>query len=210
MTAQNQPDVVGAFTKMRQGLLYILIGWVLLGISLVVVAAGVFAAAGPHMGAPLGRVFVPVIGALISALALILIGGVLALVGFYLKFIPGTSDLARVNSEFSTSTKLIKLGYVWGLVVVLVGAAFLPFLTFFGFAVIILGGIIIILGNVGMVVLCLKLNNVEGDSLYLISGILLIAGILLPILVVVGLILLYIALGDSVRKHSAVQKPTPV
>ncbi|MEM4518630.1 MAG: hypothetical protein QXH46_04735, partial [Sulfolobales archaeon] len=118
----------------------------------------------------------------------------------------GTTELVRVSSEFSTPSRMVRLGYVWGLISVLVGAAFLPFLPAVSFIILALGIVLLVVGHIGMVVLCLKLNNFERDSLYLISGILFIVGIFIPILIVVGLILMYLALGDSIRRHALTQR----
>ncbi|MEM4752916.1 MAG: DUF973 family protein [Sulfolobales archaeon] len=208
MASSGGSDVsITAFTKMRRGLLYILIGWALLGLSFVVfvsafIAMGVFQM--PHTY--FGRPFLPVFGALLSALVVIVIGCILSLIGFYLEFIPGTTELVRVSSEFSTPSRMVRLGYVWGLISVLVGAAFLPFLPAVGFIILALGIVLLVVGHIGMVVLCLKLNNFERDSLYLISGILFIVGIFIPILIVVGLILMYLALSDSIRRHALTQR----
>ncbi|MEM1982734.1 MAG: hypothetical protein QXD94_05095 [Sulfolobales archaeon] len=208
MSATEPRDIsVIAFNKMRQGLLFILIGWLLLGLSLMLVFMGIFMTVGAWTSPPSRWVFAPLIGGFILGLIALIVGGVLSLFGFYLRFIPGVSDLSFVSHEYSTASKLIKVGYVGGLTIVLVGAVLLPFIPPMGFGLFALGLILLVLGHIGMVVLCLKLNNVEGDSLYLISGILFIVSIFVPILIVVSVILLYIALGDSIRKRTLAQKP---
>lgn len=205
-TTEPRDISVIAFNKMRQGLLFILIGWLLFGLSLMLVFMGIFMAAGAWTGPPSRWVFAPLIGGFILALIVLIVGGILSLYGFYLRFIPGVSDLSLVHPEYSTASKLIKVGYVGGLTIVLVGVILLPFIPPMGFGLFALGLILLVLGHVGMVVLCLKLNNVERDSLYLISGILFIVSIFVPILIVVSIILLYIALGDSIRKRTLAQK----
>jgi len=51
--------------------------------------------------------------------------------------------------------------------------------------------------------LCFKLNDFEKNSLYLAAGILFLIGIIFPILDFVAWILLYIALGESLRKANS-------
>lgn len=205
-TTESRDISIKAFTKMRQGLLLIFIGWLLFGLSLLFVFMGVFMVTDAWGDQQPRWVFPSIIGGLVLGVFALVIGFILSLMGFYLRFIPGVSDLSLVNPEYSTPSKLIKVGYVGGLITILVGAVSTPFLPFMGLGLFALGFILLILGHIGMVVLCLKLNNVERDSLYLISGILFIVSIFVPVLVVVGLILLYFALGDSIRRHALAQK----
>lgn len=70
--------------------------------------------------------------------------------------------------------------------------------------------VLYILGYIGMLIMCLKLNDLEKNSLYLVAGILFIISIFLPILDFIGWILLYVALGDSINKRMrAGPAPTP-
>ncbi len=204
------PLSVRALNKMREGLLYVLVGWLLLGLSLMIMFISVFIAFGmwfdmqvePHH---IDRHFTwlpTLLWVFIPALACAVAGGTLTLVGLYKNFIPGTAELAVNNPNFSTPSTLIKLGYLWGIILILAGSALIP--TTYGVSLTIsaLGIILLILGHIGMTALCLKLNDIEKNTLYLISGILFIVSILAPIIAVISLILLYIALGDSVRKYS--------
>ncbi|MCX8186553.1 MAG: hypothetical protein N3G48_05545 [Sulfolobales archaeon] len=208
MSVTERSDLgVVALSKMRQGLLLILIGWLLFGLSLMIVFAGVFTAIGAWAVSPPRILIHYLVSWFVVGLITLIAGGLLSLIGFYFRFIPGVGELSSTNPEYSTPSKLLKVGYVGGLASVLAGAVLIPLISWMGFGLLILGLMLMILGHIGMVVLCLRLNNVEGDSTYLISGILFIVGIFIPILIVVSVILLYVALGDSVRKRVAAQKP---
>ncbi|MEM1745956.1 MAG: hypothetical protein QXZ45_03895 [Candidatus Nezhaarchaeales archaeon] len=66
----------------------------------------------------------------------------------------------------------------------------------------IVGYILLILGYVGVIILCFKLNEVEQNTLYLVAGIMFIIAIFISIVGFVAWILLYVALGDSIRKRA--------
>lgn len=67
----------------------------------------------------------------------------------------------------------------------------------------IVAAILILLGIVGLMILNFKLNEFEKNNLFLIVGALFTVGILIPIANVIGWVLMYIALGDSIKKRSA-------
>jgi len=129
---------------------------------------------------------------------------VIALVGFYVEFIPGVTGLARVRSEFSTPAQLIRLGYIVGLLLVLIGIPLI--LVIMGVFVILIGAVFILIGFIGVIILCFKLNDVYSNTLYLVAGILFIIGLFIPILAVIAWILLYAGLGSTVKK---LQSTTP-
>lgn len=97
-------EVVDAYNSMRRGVLYIMIGWLLLGIGLMVVLLGIFAFA--HRGVGFWLV--------LSMIALVIAGAIIGLIGLYAYFIPGTTKLASIDPGYSTAATLIKIGYVWG------------------------------------------------------------------------------------------------
>ncbi|MCC6033096.1 MAG: hypothetical protein LM561_03345, partial [Desulfurococcaceae archaeon] len=113
-------DVVRAFRKMRRGVLYVLIAWVFLGAGLTIMVGGLFVTV--MRAAVGGGALIAALSGLILGLALVVVGAIIALVGFYADFIPGAGDLARVNPDFSTASSLIRIGYIWGLILCLVGA----------------------------------------------------------------------------------------
>ncbi|MEM2214485.1 MAG: hypothetical protein QXI72_05740 [Candidatus Nezhaarchaeales archaeon] len=186
-------NVVEAYNSMKRGILYIIIGWLLIGVGLMTLL-GIFAIT------PIGvRSFGLVMA--ITVIALIVIGAIIGLVGLYAHFIPGTTKLASIDPRYSTAATLTKIGYVWGLVLLIIGVP-LIFAFFIGLPVMIVGYILLILGYVGVIILCFKLNEVEQNTLYLVAGIMFIIAIFISVVGFVAWILLYVALGDSIRKHA--------
>jgi hypothetical protein len=55
------------------------------------------------------------LGLVIALIVLLIVGGVIALIGLWGKFIPGVEKLAVINPEFGASRTLIKIGLFWGL-----------------------------------------------------------------------------------------------
>lgn len=188
---------------MREGLLYGIIGSVLAGASLMFLLFGMLAStasSGDGGGAS-------ALGVLLASVVGVLIGGVLWLWGFYGKFIPGVEELRKARPEYSTAATLIRIGFIWGLVLVIIGVILT--LILIGILLVLIGYILLILGYVGMIILCFNLNSSEGNSLYLVAGILLIIGIFIPILSFIAYILMYVAMGDTVRKYSTMQPALP-
>lgn len=204
VASQSEPVVVGALGKMRDGILLVFIGWILLGVGLL--SVGVLALAAwsarpqiPHWDvAPRTLAQRVAVGWAIASVVLVVVGAVLALVGFYAKFVPGVGDLARARPEFGTASGLIRAGYLGGLVLLVVGAVLTIFIV--GILLLFVGVILLLLGHVGAILLCFKLNDAYPNTLYLVAGILLIVSIFVPVLGAVSWILLYFALGDTIVK----------
>lgn len=200
---QPSVNITSALQRMRDGILFLFIAWIFLGVGIL---AMVFTAlASLATWSPINGGWVGILAGLGIGLAILVIGVILALIGLYGKFIPGLSELARANPEFSTASSLIKIGYVWGLVLLLVGAILT--LLVIGIFIAFIGLILLVIGYVGMIILCFKLNDAYQNTLYLVAGILFILSIFIPILGVVAWILIYVALGDTIRKTQT--PPTP-
>jgi len=197
-------NVIDSFQRMRKGALMILIAWIFLGVGIMIMIGGMFAAV--MRGFIGGGAFVDALSGLIFGIALIVVGAIIALVGFYADFIPGTSSLAQVSPEFSTASSLIKIGYVWGLILCLVGAVLT--LLIVGIFILIIGLVFLLIGFIGIIILCFKLNDEYRNVLYLIAGIFFILSIFLGFLGIVAWILLYVALGETIRKLQTTAGPT--
>ena len=198
---------VEAYRSMREGALYLFIAWIMVGIGLASIILslllGGFAfaiSAGPRAG------LVGLIGGLIAVIAVIIIGAIVALIGLWGKFLPGVKKLASLNPEFSTASTLVNLGLFWSIILILVGVVLL--IALIGIVFVFAGYILLILGYVGMLILCLKLNDLEKNALYLVAGILFVLSIFISILGFVAWILLYVALGESISRRMRAP-PTP-
>lgn len=202
--------LVDAYRGMRKGVLYMFIAWIVFAASIIIFIMSLFAVVftAPRTifaGRELGPV-IAVITALLPFIVAIVAAAIIGLVGLWGKFIPGVKKLANVNPEFSTSATLIRIGLFWGLILLLIGGVLTVFLI--GVLIIIVALVLILIGDIGLIILSFKLNDFEKNTLYLVAGILFIIGIFIPIASIVGWILMYIALGDSIRKRS-IATPTP-
>lgn len=137
-----------------------------------------------------------------------IIGAVIALLGLYSMFLPGVKKLAELNPVFKTSKDMIRFGYYYGMILLLIGAITLLVLGEASIAFLILATILLFIGYIGLIVLSFKLEKVEGESLYMVAGVLFIVGIFVDILALLGWMILYVAVGSSIRKHSVVQPQT--
>lgn len=192
-------DVIEAYGSMRRGILYFIIGWLLIGVGLMAILLGIFAIA------PRGAM---AFGFAMVMMVLVIAGAIIGLVGLYAHFIPGTTKLASVDLRYSTAATLIKIGYVWGLVLLIIGVPLL-LVFFIGLPIIIVGCILLLLGYIGVMIVCFKLNETEQNTLYLVAGILFIVAIFVSIVGFVAWILLYVALDDSIKRRSIRLPSTP-
>ncbi|WP_440059469.1 DUF973 family protein [Thermogladius sp. 4427co] len=188
-------QVLEAYRDMREGSLYLIIAWLLIGIGLIAFAASLigFLAGGFAIGRHTG------LASLVGLAVLVIVGGLIALIGLWGKFVPGVKKLASANPEYGTAASLVNIGLFWGIVLLLVGALLLVVLV--GAFIILIGAILLILGYIGLLILGLKLYETEKNVLYLVAGILFILAIFASILGFIGWILLYVALGDSISKR---------
>ena len=223
---------ISALRTLRDGFLYLLIA-VIVGVVaalaglLSIIAAIVFKAAAPH------GPFAGVVGAVTFLLVLSLVAVGMALYAIFGKIRPGMRQLSELDSGFRicyTGTTLMLVGLailVLGLIVlaaVFAAAGFSPEAhrgnvvsgLILALGVLLIGGIIAWIGNIlTFVVSAFTLHSRYQNSLYMAAGILFILDIALflvgfsGILSLVGYILMYIALGDTINKLStATTTPT--
>jgi uncharacterized membrane protein len=188
-----------AYRLMREGALLLIISSLLVGVGIVLLYFSIIPAAFAGFEAVLGLV--------IALIVLLIIGGVITLIGLWGKFIPGVEKLAAINPEFGTSRTLIKIGLFWGTILLIVGAATL--IVLIGVFIIIIAAILLLVGYIGLIILGFKLNELEKNTLYLVAAILFIIGIFIGIASFVGWILLYVALGDSIRRATGAPPTAP-
>jgi hypothetical protein len=223
---------ISALKTLRSGFLFLLVA-VIVGIVAVlaglifIIAAFGFMAAAPHGPSA----FAGVIGAVATLLILLLVAVGIALYAIFGKIRPGMRQLSEIDDGFRisyTGTTLILVGLVimvLGLIVVVavfaaagsspetMRGAVIGGLTLFG--VLVIGAIIALIGNIlTFVVGAFKLQSRYQNSLYMAAGILFVIDIALllvgssGILTLVGYVLMYIALGDTINKLSTAA-PTP-
>jgi len=194
-------DYAEAYREMREGVLYQFIAWILLGIGITYVFTLTIGSSFVGFHHMVTENFGLGMLALVPLAIFLLIGAIISLIGLWGKFIPGVKKLANVNPEFSTSSTFVNLGLFWGTLLMLIGALTVTIVV--GVFIMMISFILIILGYIGILLLCFKLSDFEKNSLYLAAGILFLIGIIFPILDFVAWILLYIALGESLRKANS-------
>jgi hypothetical protein len=223
---------ISALETLRDGFLFLLVAVI---VGIVAVLAGlifIIAAFGFMPAAPHGpSAFAGVIGAVATLLILLLVAVGIALYAIFGKIRPGMRQLSEIDDGFRisyTGTTLILVGLVimvLGLIVVVavfaaagsspetMRGAVIGGLTLFG--VLVIGAIIALIGNIlTFVVGAFKLQSRYQNSLYMAAGILFVIDIALllvgfsGILTLVGYVLMYIALGDTINKLSTAA-PTP-
>jgi hypothetical protein len=221
---------ISALRTLRSGFLFLLVAVI---VGIVAVLAGLFsiiAAFGFMAAAPHGpSAFAGVIGAVATLLILLLVAVGIVLYAIFGKIRPGMRQLSEVDNGFRicyTGTTLILVGLVimvLGLIVVVavfaaagsspetMRGAVIGGLTLFG--VLVIGAIIALIGNIlTFVVGAFLLYSKHQNSLYMAAGILFVIDIALfgfsGILTLVGYVLMYIALGDTINKLSTAA-PTP-
>jgi len=84
--------------------------------------------------------------------------------------------MGRVDRRYSTASKLIDKGYLWGPILIVIGLPLV--LVVVGVFVLLAGAILLILGKVGVIILEFNLYSAEENALYLVAGILSIVGFL--------------------------------
>ena len=188
---------IEAYKKMRRGILYMLVAPLLLLIIVYILLVAFSIAV-----------------VLVILIIALLVPTVLFLLGLWGNFVPGVRRLGELNVEFRTASTLVHLGFFWGVLLVIIGALTAPILI--GFPILIIGAVLVLIGYIGLIILGFKLHDYEEDRLYLATAITFIIGIVLPVLQIIGLILLYVALGHSIKRHEALAQtppsapPTPV
>jgi len=216
---------ISALRTLRSGFLYLLVAVIMGIVAALAGLISIIAAIGSMAAAPHGpSAFAGVIGTVILLLVLSLVAVGIVLYAIFGKIRPGMRQLSEVDNGFRicyTGTTLILVGLailVLGLVVfaitILTSLYFTsPTVASGGFmlalGVIIISGIIAFIGNIlTFVVGAFLLYSKYQDSLYMAAGILFILDIALllvgfsGILSLVGYILMYKALGDTINKLS--------
>jgi len=216
---------ISALRTLRSGFLYLLVAVI---VGIVAALAGllsIIAAIGFMPAAPHGpSAFAGVVSAVVLLLVLSLVAVGMALYAIFGKIRPGMRQLSEVDSGFRicyTGTTLMLVGLVilvLGLIVlaaVFAAAGFSPealrgtvvsgLIPALG--VLLIGGIIAFIGDIlTFVVGAFKLHGKYQNSLYMAAGILFVVDIALllvgfsGILTLVGYILMYIALGDTINR----------
>jgi len=142
--------------------------------------------------------------------------------GIYLKFIPGSSKLKKWKDEFSAPSTLMKIGYIGGLILIVIGIAVMVILAitllpaigrgafstpmnllrflsplFGGLAITMIGGLLWLIGVIGMIILFFKLSSIFSETLLLVVAIVLIMAIISGLLATIPFIGIFISIATT-------------
>ncbi|MEO3993332.1 MAG: hypothetical protein QN229_03360 [Desulfurococcaceae archaeon TW002] len=200
-TTQPKVNIINALQKMQHTAILFVVAYVISQIRIQIRAP-------PFPYPDWFEQILPLVGV---GVVLTVFVAIILLIGLYAMFIPGLSDLAQVNTEFSGSLLLIKIGYLFGLVLFIIGSIMMGIilaqLTSIDVVVLIIAGyvclaslILIFVGDIGVCILCYKLNSLYGGVLYVIAILLIILGTPFTILKIPAWLLVFAALQDTIKK----------
>jgi len=200
--APAQSPLIEAFQKIRMAALLLIIGSLIMSVGVAGSLLPMFMAFGARGFEGVAR---GIIAGALTATIVTLIGAVISLIAIYAYLRPGALELSKADQRYSTASKLINIGYLWGLILIIIGLALA--LIIIGIPLLVIGIILLIIGKIGVILLSFNLNEAEKNVLYLVAGILFIIGLFVNILSFIAWILMYVALGESIRRHES-QPPT--
>ncbi len=177
---------VEAMGKLKEAALLMIIGNILASIGTVSILPALVT--GYH-GLGIG---------LISGAAAI-VGLIIILIALYMHVVPSFELLRDYKpSEYSTAATLVRIGYVWGAILLIIGIVTLIILI--GAVLLLIGIILLLLGKIGIIIGMFQINSETGESMFLVAGILFIIGLFVPFLSFIGWILIYIAADSAIAK----------
>ena len=196
----NRGRLVAGLRMLRDAALLMIIASLIMGLGMTISMFGMWTV-GPMMhGLSPGVPFFVGMGMIVLAL----IGIVGAIIGLYAVFgrlLPATTEFASYSSEYATIATLVKIGYVGGLVLLILG--FITLMFFVGIFLMFAAILLLLIGSVGLALLSLKLHGELDSSAFLIAGILFLIGILVPIVRFIAWIIVYVEAGTLAGKLSA-------
>ncbi len=139
-------------------------------------------------------------------LVLVLAGAVLALVGFYCMFVPGVTELKESDPDYATPALLVEYGYMFGLILLIFGV--LSAWSVIGLLMLVLSLALLVIGMIGMIILCFRLYYNEESNLYMIAGIIFVIGIFINVAALISCILMYLALGKTIGRYGTSKQLT--
>ncbi len=203
----------------------VVIGMALAAASVYAIMSAVIPQVSPHITSPmgpgaeevvreqvravLGSLRLP-IAAILAVMLVMTAGLVIALIGIFGKLVPAAEDFVRYDPGFSTASTLIKVGLVVGVVLAIVGA-----LTAFigiGVLLLIVAWVLILIGVIGIAVLCFKINDKLKSTIMVVAGVLFIISIVLsfiPFLSVLAVIAWILVYAETRSLMKIVEKSLP-
>jgi len=132
--------------------------------------------------------------------ALVIVGFILVLVALYMHVVPSFEMLRDYKpEEYGTAATLVRIGYVWGAILIIIGIITLIILI--GVVLLLIGLILVLLGKIGLIIGMFKINEETGESMFMVAGILFIIGLFVPFLSFISWVLIYVATDSAIARY---------
>ncbi|NPA99640.1 MAG: DUF973 family protein [Crenarchaeota archaeon] len=132
--------------------------------------------------------------------ALIIVGFILVLVALYMHVVPSFEMLRDYKpEEYGTAATLVRIGYVWGAILIILGI--LTLIILIGVVLLLIGLILVLLGEIGLIIGMFKINEETGESMFMVAGILFIIGLFVPFLSFISWVLIYVAIDTAIARY---------
>jgi hypothetical protein len=180
--------VVEALDKLRMASLLLIIATIMVAVASFSMLGALFT----------GNIFAVLAGG-VAVIAVAIIGFIIILVSVYGYLLPSVNQFATWRpQEFSTARTLIRVGYIAGPILMIIGLA--TIFIVIGFALIVIGGILLLVGEIGVIILLFKLRDAFNSTLFLVAAIFAILGIFIPLLDFIAWILVFVESGSVKSK----------
>ncbi len=177
---------IDAMGKLKEAALLMIIGNILISIGTVSIFPAVIT--GFH-GLTIG---------LISG-AVAIVGLIIILIALYMHVVPSFELLRDYKPRvYGTAATLVRIGYVWGAILLIIGIITLIILI--GAVILVIGLILLLLGEIGVIIGMFQINSETGESMFMVAGILFLIGLFVPFLTFIGWVLIYMAADSAIAK----------
>ena len=178
---------IEAMGKLKEAALLMIIGNILASIGAISVLPAIIT--GFH-GLAIG---------LISG-AVAIIGLIIILIALYMHVVPSFELLRDYKpGVYGTAATLVRIGYVWGAILLIIGI--ITLIIIIGAVLLIIGLILLLLGKIGVIIGMFQINSETGESMFLVTGILFLIGLFVPFLSFIGWIIIYIATDSAIARY---------
>ncbi len=178
---------IEAMGKLKEAALLMIIGNILASIGAISILPAIIT--GFH-GLAIG---------LISG-AVAIVGLIIILIALYMHVVPSFELLRDYKpGVYGTAATLVRIGYVWGAILLIIGI--ITLIIIIGAVLLIIGLILLLLGKIGVIIGMFQINSETGESMFLVTGILFLIGLFVPFLSFIGWIIIYIATDSAIARY---------
>jgi len=200
-TTPSRDALLIGLGKLKNAALFLLLPVILVLIGVSIIITGLLT----------GRSLAVITAGIASVLIVVFLGLLLKLIAVYGYLIPAYSSFREYDpAKFETPAKLVKIGYVAGLLIMIIGVALMvtgalsktPASLMTGIAITIIGTIFYIIGYIGLIIGMFRLKELTNEGKFEIAGIFFILGLFIAILQLIGWVLTYLGAKNAINKLS--------